>query len=132
MGKQLHIGKAGEYLVCSVLSMKGYSAFLAEQGLPYDVLLDTGKKFLKIQVKTTRKQRAVPQRMLKKDAYIFHTKRCGKSGKNNYKNFDFDILALVALNIMKVAFIKKSETKRCAYLKKKKFLSLCNIKRVLK
>ena len=34
--KQLQIGKAGEYLVCADLIMKGFIAFPSEQGLPYD------------------------------------------------------------------------------------------------
>ena len=34
----LQIGKAGEYLVCADLILKGYIAFLSEQGLPYDVI----------------------------------------------------------------------------------------------
>ena len=53
--RQLQIGKAGEYLVCADLIMKGFIAFPSEQGLPYDVLLDNGKKLLKVQVKTTEK-----------------------------------------------------------------------------
>jgi hypothetical protein len=48
--KQLQIGKAGEYLVCADLILKGFVSFPSEQGLPYDVLLDTGEKLLKIQV----------------------------------------------------------------------------------
>ena len=32
--KQLQIGKAGEYLVCADLIMKGFIAFPSEQGLP--------------------------------------------------------------------------------------------------
>ena len=62
--KQLQIGKAGEYLVCADLIMKGFIAFPSEQGLPYDVLLDTGEKLLKVQVKTTEKPRKVPVKFL--------------------------------------------------------------------
>ena len=52
--KQLQIGKAGEYLVCADLIMKGFIAFPSEQGLPYDVLVDNGEKLLKVQVKTPK------------------------------------------------------------------------------
>ena len=34
--KQLQIGKAGEYLVCADLIMKGFIAFPSEQGLSFD------------------------------------------------------------------------------------------------
>src|SRR5690554_7519452 len=73
--KQLQIGKAGEYLVCADLIMKGFIAFPSEQGLPYDILLDTGEKLLKVQVKTTEKARSVQQRKNPIPAYIFSIKR---------------------------------------------------------
>ena len=69
--KQLQIGKAGEYLVCADLIMKGFIAFPSEQGLPYDVLLDNGDKLLRVQVKTTEKYRSIPQRNVDAKAYIF-------------------------------------------------------------
>ena len=58
--KELQTGKAGEYLVCADLILKGFVAFPSEQGLPYDVLLDTGEKIIRIQVKTTSGPRIVP------------------------------------------------------------------------
>ena len=73
--KQLQVGKAGEYLVCADLIIKGFVAFPSEQGLPYDVLLDTGEKLLKVQVKTTEKPRLVQQRDNPLPAYIFSIKR---------------------------------------------------------
>ena len=72
----LQIGKAGEYLVCADLILKGYIAFLSEQGLPYDVLLDNGNKLVKIQVKTTQSYKSIPQRNIDSKAYIFNIKRC--------------------------------------------------------
>ena len=73
--KQLQIGKAGEYLVCADLILKGFIAFPSEQGLPYDVLLDTGEKLLRVQVKTTERPRLVKQRNTPIPAYIFSIKR---------------------------------------------------------
>lgn len=93
--KQLQIGKAGEYLVCADLIMKGFIAFPSEQGLPYDVLLDTGKKLLKVQVKTTEKARSVQQRKNPIPAYIFSIKRAGKNGKTRYEEKEIDLFALV-------------------------------------
>ena len=82
--KQLQIGKAGEYMVCSDLILKGFIAFPSEQGLPYDVLLDTGEKILRVQVKTTEGHRIIPQRNVETKAYIFNVKRCGKNNKKRY------------------------------------------------
>ena len=44
LSDDLQVGKAGEYLVCFDLIMKGFVAYPSEQGLPYDLVLDTGKK----------------------------------------------------------------------------------------
>ena len=69
---ELQIGKAGEYIVCADLIMKGLIAFPSEQGLPYDVVIDTGKKILRCQVKTTERARVIPQRE-KKQRLIYST-----------------------------------------------------------
>ena len=36
----LEVGKAAEHLVCADLITSGYRAFLSDQGLPYDILVD--------------------------------------------------------------------------------------------
>ena len=84
--RELQTGKAGEYLVCADLILKGFVAFPSEQGLPYDVLLDTGKRLLKVQVKTTIGARKVPQRNKETQAYIFNVKRNGKNNKSRNKS----------------------------------------------
>ena len=106
---ELQTGKAGEYLVCADLIMKGYVAFLSEQGLPYDVLLDTGDKLLKVQVKTTSRPRKVPQRSKDSIAYIFNVSRRGKNGKSRYKENEIDLFALVCLDVMKVGYIQTND-----------------------
>ncbi len=35
---ELAVGKAGEYLVCADLILRGHVAFPSEQGLPYDIV----------------------------------------------------------------------------------------------
>ena len=107
--KQLQIGKAGEYLVCADLIMKGFIAFPSEQGLPYDVLLDTGKKLLKVQVKTTEKARSVQQRKNPIPAYIFSIKRAGSNGKTRYEEKEIDLFALVCLDTMKIGYLTNKE-----------------------
>lgn len=59
----MQAGKAGEYLVCADLILKGFVAYPSEQGLPYDVVLDCGGKLLKVQVKATRTHKQTPQRV---------------------------------------------------------------------
>lgn len=106
----LQIGKAGEYIVCADLIMKGLIAFPSEQGLPYDVLIDTGKKLLRCQVKTTEKPRVVPQRNKETTAYIFNVKRHGNS--NNLRTYslnEVDVFALVDLETKGVAYLKNED-----------------------
>lgn len=111
--KELQIGKAGEYLVCADLILKGFVAFPSEQGLPYDVLLDTGKKLLKIQVKTTEKPRSIPQRSKTTLAYMFDVKRAGVLGKTRYSINEIDLFALVCLDTMKIGYLKNAEMPTC-------------------
>ena len=107
--KQLQIGKAGEYLVCADLIMKGFIAFPSEQGLPYDVLLDTGEKLLKVQVKTTEKARLVQQRNNPTPAYVFSIKRAGSNGKTRYDEREIDLFALVCLDTMQIGYLTNKE-----------------------
>jgi len=107
--KQLQIGKAGEYLVCADLILKGFIAFPSEQGLPYDVLLDTGEKLLRVQVKTTEKPRKVQQRDKNTICYIFSIKRAGKNGLTRYNENEIDLFALVCLDTMQIGYLSNKE-----------------------
>jgi len=107
--KQLQVGKAGEYLVCADLIIKGFVAFPSEQGLPYDVLLDTGERLLKLQVKTTEKPRLIQQRNNPIPAYIFGIKRAGVNGKTRYEEREIDLFALVCLDTMKIGYLTNKE-----------------------
>lgn len=104
---EMQVGKAGEYLVCADLILKGFVAFPSEQGLPYDVLLDTGNRVLRVQVKTTEGLRKIPQRNKDSLAYIFSIKLHGK--KKNAVNNDCDLFALVCLDTMKIGYITGDE-----------------------
>lgn len=110
MINDLQIGKAGEYLVCADLILQGYIAFPSEQGLPFDVVLNVKGNLLKIQVKTTRKAKHIPQRKTDIPAYVFHIgiNGSGKKGKKRRVKYDrnqVDIFALVALDTKKIAYI---------------------------
>lgn len=99
----LQAGKAGEYIVCADLILSGYTAFLSDQGMQYDVVLDYNGKLLKVQVKSTRihknNDKGVP-------SYIFNI---GSNGKGNrrkkYNQSQINIFALVALDSRKTAYM---------------------------
>lgn len=104
--KELAIGKAGEHIVCADLLINGFDAFLSDQGMPYDLLLDDGVRFYKVQVKTCMKARNVnSQGRTKRIAYNFSVRRKGKKGYSRLSNKDCDIVALVALDISQIAYI---------------------------
>jgi hypothetical protein len=108
----LAAGKAGEYLVCADLILQGHIAFPSEQGLPYDVVAEVDDTLYRIQVKTTRAYRAVPQRKTYTPSYIFHIKRCGKNGAKEYRPSAVDIFALVALDKRVVGYLPACSVKR--------------------
>lgn len=106
----LQAGKAGEYLVCADLILNGHIAFPSEQGLPYDIILACNGKILKVQVKTTRKHRAMPQRKSHTPCYLFYIGCNGKNKRwNNYHKNDVDLFALVALDSKTIAYIPNSK-----------------------
>ena len=103
--RALELGKAAEHLVCADLILSGHRAFLTDQGLPYDVVFDHGGRLLRVQVKSTGKPRPVPHRPGSAPAYQFYIRRAGKGGKRIIGNDEFDLLALVALDIRVVAYL---------------------------
>jgi len=111
MGKsnELQVGKAGEYIVCADLIIKGLIAYPSEQGLSYDVVVDNGKKLLKCQVKTTSKPRIILQREKETNAYIFSIKRHGKNNNSIYGLTEVDLFALVCLDTKLVGYLKNKE-----------------------
>jgi len=128
----LQVGVAGEHLVCADLIMKGYNAYLSDQGLPYDVVADINGKLYKIQVKTTSKYRSVPQRKTHTPAYLFFIKRCGKGGKKQYKTTDYDFMALVTLDSKMIGYIGNEHVRSTMHINKEKLSSLTFEKLCLK
>jgi hypothetical protein len=63
---------------------------------------------IRIQVKATRTARAIPQRVGHFPAYMWHVRRAGKCGLRVYGERDFDLLALVALDCRKIAYMPPS------------------------
>jgi hypothetical protein len=95
----LEVGKIGEHLVCAYLISQGHKAFLSDQGLPYDVVVDLGDVgLIRIQVKTVRGPSIIPQRKSQMTGYLFHARRHGKNGRRSYESNSFDMFAFVALD----------------------------------
>lgn len=103
--RALEIGKAAEHLVVADLILSGHRAFLTDQGLPYDVVFDHKGRLLRVQVKATANPRPVPNRPGSGPSYQFHIRRSGKGSKRIIGNDEFEIMALVALDIRQIAYM---------------------------
>lgn len=107
----LKVGKAGEHLVCADLLARGYDAFLSDQGLPYDVIVDVGSDLVRIQVKTA----FVPRNSNAKGkapnlVYPFNVRRRGRDRKGTPLNESHcDLIAFVGLLDKAVAYFKLDE-----------------------
>jgi hypothetical protein len=105
INNDLMIGVAGEHLVCFDLITRGFTCFMTEQGLPYDIIADINGKLVKVQVKTTRTHSETPQRKNHYPSYLFHVKRCGKGGGKLYGKNDVDIFAVVCVDTKQVGYV---------------------------
>ena len=101
LSNELQTGKAGEHLVCADLIIKGHNAFLADQGLPYDIIVDINNQLFRVQVKTTRKLINV---LKHEQIYRFNTRRA-KGNRIRYDIESVDYFAFVALDIMEIAYL---------------------------
>lgn len=108
ISKELNIGRAGEYLVLADLLLNGVQAFDTGQAAGYDLVAEVDNKLVKIQVKTTSKKRILRQSA--NPIYFFHIKRTGKNGNKFYSVGDFDLFALVALDIRKIFYLPFDDT----------------------
>lgn len=101
----LELGKAAEHLVVADLILSGYRAYLTEQGLPYDVVVEYEGKLYRVQVKATRCAKKMPARGAVGVGYLYHVRRAGKHCRRVYGDDEFDIIALVALDIRVIAYL---------------------------
>lgn len=111
------IGKAGEYLVCADLILKGHVAYPSEQGLPYDVVLDANGRLFKVQVKTTRTHKQTPQRVSNMNTYSFNVKRRGKGNTGCHTFETCDLFALVALDHRVIGYIPNRQVKQTMFFR---------------
>src|SRR5271170_3031504 len=102
----LTFGRAVEHLVVADLLLAGYQAFLTEQGMPYDVVIDHAGKIVRVQVKATCAPVDVNWgRHAERIAYTWNVRQRGRHGKQKLGNQDCDLVALVALDIKAIAYI---------------------------
>jgi hypothetical protein len=101
----LELGKAAEHLVVADLILSGYRAYLTEQGMPYDVVLDYEGKLYRVQVKATRCAKRIPTRGAIGVGYLYNVRRAGKHRRRLYADDEFEIIALVALDIRVIAYL---------------------------
>jgi len=101
LSKELQLGKAGEHLVCFDLISQGISAFLSDQGLPYDVLLDINGTVKRVQVKTCSQASSYGK---SKNVYRFSL-RSAKGANRAIKSIKLDYIAFVFLDIKSVQYI---------------------------
>lgn len=97
-------GLAGEHLVMADLLLAGQKCFLTSAGCNYDIAIENGNRFVRLQIKTT----AQPMRMNKDYAnavYLFNAKRAGRGASRLYSVGEFDGFAFVALDTRQIAYL---------------------------
>lgn len=99
--KMTQIGQAGVYFVLYDLTLQGYDAFLAAEGMPYDVVVDVGGKLRRIQVKTTIRLIS-PNKS--QNIYRFGTRKAKGARRRTDVN-DIDYFACVALDVVKIGYV---------------------------
>lgn len=91
--------------MCADLLLSGFRAFLTDQNCPYDVAVEASRRLVRVQVKSTRRPRTIPQRVSHNAGYLFHARRAGKGGRRRYGVEEFDVLGLVALDSRQIAYM---------------------------
>jgi len=106
ISKELNIGRAGEYIALADLILKGEKAFLTDQGMNYDLVVDKEGKMIRLQVKTTQKIRTSfsSSQNRKSSGYFFHLRRAGKGAKRRFEIGEFEGFALVILDKKEVFY----------------------------
>jgi hypothetical protein len=115
MTQDMRNGKAAEHLVLADLLLRGYDAFLAGEGLHYDVLVNIDNKILKLQVKSiTRPSASRKGRRNVGPVYRFTTSSAVYiNNKYKYKPktkyCDVDIWVFVALDLKIISYVTTKE-----------------------
>jgi hypothetical protein len=113
----LALGTAAEHLVCADLLLRGYNAFLTDQNCAYDIAVDIDGRLVRVQIKSTRRVKKIPQIKHHRSSYMFFVRRAGKGGKRVYKPNDFDLLALVATDCKQIAYLPPSQLRGTVHIR---------------
>jgi N6-adenosine-specific RNA methylase IME4 len=107
----LIVGKAGEHLVCADALMNGCNSYLSAQGSLYDVVLEKDGKLYKVQVKSSQEAKNVNSKgRNERIAYSFNVRRRGTEGNGiPLRDKDADLIALVAMDTLQIAYIPLSD-----------------------
>lgn len=112
-----NIGATGEHAVCADLRRQGYVAFQSAPDCSYDVVVDVGERLLRVQVKTvltSKNSRKIGAKTYShtpswKFGLTLLIAKKGPDVHGHYMKFyekgDYDILACVALDINKIAYL---------------------------
>jgi hypothetical protein len=108
--RAIEIGTAAEMIVCADLILAGHRAFMTGAGLSYDLVLDVGGQLLRVGVKSTLWPRSRPAREGSRICYQFMASRAKRDKHGNtlarrYSGADLDMMAFVALDIRRVAYV---------------------------
>lgn len=103
----LRVGRAAEHLVCADGLMRGWNAFLAGQGTPYDVVFEKDAKLVRVQVKAAQHPRNVNSTGKNpRIAYSFAALRRGRNGEGpRLTRNEADLFACVALDVGVIAYL---------------------------
>ena len=93
-------GTAGEYVACADAMFKGYSCSVSTEEAQYDLILDTGKDLLKVQVKSSSYSRSQNG-----DSLSFTI--CRRNSK--LSTYNVDLFAFVDIRNRKVGWVLPNE-----------------------
>ncbi|HZT29383.1 MAG TPA: hypothetical protein VFA33_05845 [Bryobacteraceae bacterium] len=106
--EHMHVSRAGQHLVCCELEARFFCAAPMPEGLPFDVEIQLPHKPVRVQVKTTRRERSPG----KYQWYLGGANRWKSDGSRQRRMYDaseVDVFAFVALDIRKIAFFPTPE-----------------------
>ncbi len=102
----LGIGSAGEYLTMFEVYLAGHKAHAVGDQSKYDLIVDTGKKLIRTQVKSTTK----PARAKEIQSFQYQIRRkVQKDYLDPYTLDDFELYAFACIPLRRVAFIPHTE-----------------------
>jgi hypothetical protein len=102
--EMLEIGKAGEHLALFEIICQGYKAFLSDQGMIYDIVVDVNGRLLRGQVKSTIRKKDYSK---SKGVCRFGTRRAKKASRLAMCD-ECDFYAFVCLESKQVGFLPTS------------------------